>query len=304
MSLNQEKPTFILSLDLELGWGFYSNPQSEILAELRRKPDEYISAVRKLLEQLDEYDIPATWGTVGHLLLNEKGKFIHRDLPQFQEGLIEWERYQEKCSTPLYRAPDVVKSILAAEMEHEIATHGFFHLPFTNCSEEVADLELKLSKKAAKQFGVDIKSLIFPENKIDHLDVLRKNKIKFYRGQNRTNLSFLNYPGLKKVNVLINSLSFLPVSASKENKNIWKIPSSMEFYNTHFPNLVSKRAKTGINTAVITGNIFHLWLHPWALIIRGELIEELKEVLKLVNKLREKDKIQAKTMKGLIDTNP
>ena len=61
------KPIFVISLDLELGWGFISNPENEALSLLNKDPQSGRGNIELLLSLLQKYNIPATWAAVGHL---------------------------------------------------------------------------------------------------------------------------------------------------------------------------------------------------------------------------------------------
>src|SRR5688572_3897098 len=59
---------FILSLDVELAWGMFDHGGA---ARLRKQLLAEREAIRRLLELLGRYEIPATFAIVGHLFLDQ-----------------------------------------------------------------------------------------------------------------------------------------------------------------------------------------------------------------------------------------
>src|SRR5258707_15822420 len=57
----------VVSLDLELLWGYHDVGITELL---RAQCDGARTAVRRLLALFEHYEVPATWAIVGHLFLD------------------------------------------------------------------------------------------------------------------------------------------------------------------------------------------------------------------------------------------
>jgi len=290
------KPVFVISLDMELAFGAILNPKSEWLTLLRNDPQEGRGTVSLLLELLERYNIPATWAVVGHLFLDSDTakESVHQEMPQFKEGWIGWEYYSDVRRNHLYYGKDIVGKILVSSVKHEIGLHGFFHIPFSQCSREVARAEVEQGIRAANKFGVTPKSFVFPQNKIGHADVLKENGIEIYRGKSahqRENQKFL----FRKFNGAIHKIIASPASVLYKD-GIWELPSSTGFCNPQVLFPLQWRAQLGLYRAIRAKKVFHIWLHPRNLLMYRRLREDLEKFLALVAQKRDQGKIDVMTM--------
>jgi hypothetical protein len=291
------KPVFVISLDMELAWGFILNPEDKRLTLLRNDPQEGRGPVILLLKLLERYSIPATWAIVGHLFLASDGakESVHQEMPQFKEGWIDWEYYSGVRHNHLYCGKDIVEKILASPVKHEIGLHGFFHIPFSQCSREVAKAEVEQGIGAASKFGVTPRSFVFPQNKIGHIGVLEENGIEVYRGgrlqRQQENQKFL----VRKFNGATDKIIASPASTLYKD-GIWELSSSTGFCNPQqlFP--LRWRAQLGLCRAIRAKKVFHIWLHPWNLLLYIRLREDLEKFLALVAQKRDRGKIDVMTM--------
>jgi len=290
-----KNPIFILSLDLELGWGFILNQRDRILNLLKKDPQKIREKIKNLIKLFEKYNIPATWGVVGHLFLDpkERDELINETLPQFQECWLNWENYCQLTPQTLYFGRDIIKEILASVVKQEIGLQGFFHIPFRSCSQKVAEAEIRLGKEAASKFGINPKTFIFPKNMVDKIDVLRENGFQIYRGKTSGHLEGNENFFIQKVNALISRFIILPVSVLNKN-GLFEIAGSMEFYDRRIPASLVQRAEFGLNFAIATNRIFHLWFHPWSFVVCEHLDKYLENFFKFLNQKREKGKIEVK----------
>lgn len=291
------KSIFTISLDMELALGFILYPKHKYLAPLRNDPQKGRGAVDLLLKLFEKYKVPATWAIVGHLFLGlgEGKELVHRELPQFTEGWLDWDFYSSLKDDPLYYGNDIVEAILTSPVKHEIGTHGFFHIPFSLCSHEVAEAEVEMGAEGARKFGVDPKSFVFPENKIGHIDVLKEKGFQIYRGKNlarwNENQRFL----IRKFNGAIDKLVAPPVLPLYRD-GIWEIPSSMLFCDLQVPLSLLPRAELGLSRAIRANKVFHISLHPWDLLLCRSLAKDLEKFFALISQRRAKGEIQVMRM--------
>ena len=290
------KPVFVISLDMELAWGFIVNPDDERLTLLRSDPQEGRGTVSFLLELFERYNIPATWAVVGHLFLDPDGakESVHREMPQFKEGWIDWQYYSEVGRGHLYCGRDIVQRILVSPLKHEIGLHGFFHIPFSECSPEVARAEVEQGMRAANRLGITPRSFVFPQNRIGHTDVLKEQGIEIYRGESaheRQNQKFLS----RKFRGAIHQIVASPASVLYKG-GIWELPSSTGFCSTEVPFPLRWRARLGLCRAIQARKFFHIWLHPWNLLMYERLRGDLEDFLAAVAQKRDRGKIDVMTM--------
>jgi peptidoglycan/xylan/chitin deacetylase (PgdA/CDA1 family) len=303
------KAVFVISLDLELAVGFALNPERiglnserEYLALLQSNPQQTRARIDLLLKLFGKYDIKATWAVVGHLFLRpgEERCLAYREMPQFKEGWLNRDLYQGLSISPLLLyGREIVENILANPLKHEIGLHGFYHIPFDRCSREVAEAEIELGVRAASKLGVTPTSFVFPANKQGHIDLLKKNGIRIYRGETlggrqRESQNLV----VRKLNGAIDKLLVAPVFPSR-NTDVWQIPGSIFFCDTQLPFTLPWRARLGLYQAIRTNSVFHIWLHPWNLLLYKRLAKDLEEFLALVAEERDKDNIQVMTMAEL-----
>ncbi len=89
-----------------------------------------------MLELCEEYDIPATWAVVGHLML-ESCDGRHEEHPA-PDGWFDRERGEWTDREDLRFAPDLVDALLASPVDHEFASHSFSHVLFGDAATDHA----------------------------------------------------------------------------------------------------------------------------------------------------------------------
>ena len=166
-----------MSVDAELGWGFH---------DLSQAPTGRVRAGREgwrtLLDLFEYYELPATWGIVGHLFLSECDG-THPEVPAPDEWFAcgspdtVWDRHR-------FFAPDLVRSVVESPVAHDVGLHSFSHPIFgdVETSEARARAEVDAAVEAARGFGVDPTSFVFPRNRVDHRSVLADSPVTCYRG--------------------------------------------------------------------------------------------------------------------------
>jgi hypothetical protein len=303
MTQELDKPIFIISLDVELMWGFAACPSHTNIGLLKRDDAKGRGCIDFLLNIFEKHNIPATWAIVGHLFLDHCKKedgIPHKDMPRFKPDWYSDDPCTDLQKDPLYYGRDIVEEILLNRIDHEVGYHSFSHVDFSECSREVAEAEIKMSDKLAKEFGITLKSFVFPENKIGHVDLLKENGFKIYRGKNlgRYNLSqnFLT----RKFNGGIDKMIALPVEP-KWMGGIWMIPSSMFFCDPQIKYSVRLKAKLGLYRAIRTKKVFHVFLHSHNLLMYPSLKDDLDRFLGIVAKKRDEGKIEVMPMGKFVE---
>ena len=293
-----DNPIFIISLDVELIWGYTSEPTNKSISLMKNDDKNGRGCIDSLLNLFEKHNTPATWAVVGHLFLDNckcEDGIPHKDMPKFKENWYSSDPCTDIQRDPLYYGKDIVEKILSNRIEHEIGYHSFSHVPFSECSREVAEAEIKEGVRLAKEFGITFKSFVFPENKIGHVDILRENGFKIYRGENLgrydLNQSFL----IRKFNGGIDKV-IAPPAEPKWMDGIWEIPSSMMFCDPQVKFSVLPKAKIGLYRAIRSKKIFHIFLHPHNLLLYPSLKDDLDRFLGVVAKKRDEGKIEVMTM--------
>jgi len=255
-------------------------------------------SINLLLNLFDKYNISATWAIVGHLFLNEchsvNGK-PHSDMPWFTKNWFYCDPCTDIYTDPLYYGSDIVKNIISRKSNHEIGYHSFSHVDFSKCNMKVADAEIKKGLDLAKELNIKLKSFVFPNNKIGNIDVLRENGFKIYRG--RTNLrAEVSRNRIEFVkNAFKDKIKASPV-VPKLVDNLIELPASMFFGDPVFKFTALLRAKYGIDDAIKTKNIFHVYFHPHNVMMYASYLKDFESLLKYVSHRVKKRQIEVMTM--------
>lgn len=292
------KPSFIISLDTELIWGCLTHQLSKIVDLMKADKKKVRGCIDILLSLFEKYNIPATWAVVGHLFLDRcerEDGVSHKNMPRFREECYPFDPCTSIQKDPLYYGKDVIEMILSKSIGHEVAYHSFSHVIFSNCSREVAEAEIKEGIRLAKEFGITLKSFVFPKNKMGYIDLLKKYRFKIYRGENLgkydLNQNFLT----REFNGGIDKI-IAPPAEPKWMDGIREIPSSMFFYDPQIKFSVLPRAKLGLCQAIRSRKVFHIFLHPHNLLMYSSLKDDLDKFLGIVVEKRDKGKLQVMTM--------
>ena len=208
-----------------------------------------------IINTLDHYNIPITFATVGHLFLEKCTRGDHEwmtPVPHYDDHwkFTEGDWFQHDPYTDVHRdaewyAPDLIRMIQKAKAHHEISTHTFTHIDFSDrlCPPQVADDEITASIEAMKPYGLKPESIVFPGGTYGNIEVLKKHGFKIYRKNVAVDMA---YPYRDEHGLLVTptSLGFMRDFES------W----SADYYVYRF--------KTFLNRAVRTGTIAHFWFHP------------------------------------------
>ena len=298
-----KKSIFIISLDTELLWGYVAYPSNKAVSLMKNDSKKVRGYIDILLNLFEKHNIPATWAVVGHLFLDHcecEDGIPHKDMPRFKENWYSSDPCTDIKRDPLYYGKDIVDRILSNPVEHEIGYHSFSHVPFSECSREVAEAEIKEGVKLAKEFGIPLKSFVFPNNAIGHIDVLKANRFKIYRGENLTRGKMSQNILIRKFNGGIDKM-IAPPTEPEWRDGIWEIPSSMYFCDPQIKFSVLLRAKLGLYRAIRSKKVFHIFLHPHDLLMYPSLKDDLDKFLAFVAKKRDGGEIAVMTMGGFVE---
>jgi len=306
-----QKGLFAISVDLELAWGICD----QILNNgARRAISKERQIVKRLLNLMEEYEIRASWGVVGHLLQSEnpwKNGVFHPEIsrPMLTGETRDWFfQVAKDTSDPLWYGRDLINMIKNCSTEQEIGSHSFCHILYdeevANQEAIIADIRLAKEIHAANDLPFDF--FIFPRNLIGFRDLLAENGIKVYRGHEQRWYESLP---CKVVHRLLNLTYYIlgitpsTVKAKKDEHGLINIPASMlligraGFIRSLIPNKnLTRMAMAGIDSAIKKNEIFHLWFHPSNFAFNTEQqFQNLKSIFQQVNELREKGLLEQQT---------
>ena len=274
----------VISLDFELHWGVRDRypPDGRYQQNLLgvRK------AVPQMLDLFEEFDIAATWATVGFLFAasrQELESFYPAVRPEYEDPVLS--PYQEPVGDgeqddPFHFAPSLIEAICKRPRQ-EIGTHTFSHYYCLERGQTRAAFraDLESAVAIARKYGFQLRSIVFPRNQFnaDYADLLVETGILCYRGNEKswmykasaTNEQRSSKRGARFLDRYL-SLSGLNLKCWDdvlEKNGLCNVASSrfLAPYSPrlrHFDSLRLDRIIKGIQAAAICRRIFHLVWHP------------------------------------------
>jgi len=293
----------VLSLDAELAWGFH---------DYETLPEDRVTTAReswlRLLDILDEYDFPATWAVVGHLLLDSCDG-VHDDHPRsddwFDSDPGTWEG-RDKA----WYGSKLVDAIEDADADHEVASHTFSHVEMGHATRAVASAEMRECVELAEERGLSVDSVVFPRNYVGHRDVLAAYGVKSYRG-NRPRRWYdrgLLGAATRVLGWPTGTVSPPLVTPEEDEYGLVNIPASLYLFSfegrlrsaaerfTEDP--VVGMAKRGIDRASTRNGVFHMWFDLNDLTEERDF-ERLEAILKYVTEVRATTPLTVETMDSI-----
>lgn len=292
---------FIISLDFELHWGVAE------LWDVNLKKD-YFDATRKsipmVLALFEQYHIHATWATVGFLFAKNKEQllaFCPRERPTYKNKILSYYNLIEKNQIgddenedPYHYAPSLIAKILKTPNQ-ELATHTFAHYYCNEAGQTIEQFEADIKAAqniAMENFGVALKSLVFPRNQFnrDYLAIAKRNGIEVFRSNPNVWFWQNNFGRLTPVFRAMDTL--FPISRSLAFKSaevkvcdgIVELPAS-RFLRPFVPREKSirqrklKRILDEMTDAAASNSMYHLWWHPHNF---GDAVQENLEDLEII----------------------
>jgi peptidoglycan/xylan/chitin deacetylase (PgdA/CDA1 family) len=253
------KAVLVISADFELAWAWryakgFMNPYTEAIGHARTARHN----IPKILKLCEEYRLPITWATVGHLFLyscSKEGHWAHADIQRIPYHENEYWKYDrgdwfddDPCTdlhtSPEWYAPDLVKLILESKIKHEIACHTFSHIDCrdTVCDPRILKHEVQFCRDSAAKYGIELKTFVHPGHTIGNLQTLHELGFRSYRTDYA---NILGYP-------------------QKHDSGLWELQSTMEFvYKKEWSlDYHVYRYKEIINRALSHERVCVFWFHP------------------------------------------
>jgi len=313
-NINPDHGTFIISLDFELYWGIFEKGDIENRKDYFEKT---LNTIPKILELFQQYDIKATWATVGFLFYKD-GKDLCQNLPEKQPDYKNKKvsAYRHLASElpnnyPCYHfAPEIIQQIKETPGQ-EVASHTLSHY---YCMEpgqtaETFQADLQQHQKIAKSYNLNLESLVLPRNQYNQ----KYNQIAFQCGFKaiRTNPDVwfwdINRKETLFKKIFRTADAYIPVfdstfTINHTKSHILEIPASRFLRpvsgNNFLDRLRIKRIKKEMTHAAKNKKFYHLWWHPHNFGNHPlQALEELNKILNHFNILKIKYNFQSQNMK-------
>jgi hypothetical protein len=245
----------VISADLEMAWAWRYAVGA---GEAKQRAAQTRANLPGLLALFDACEVPVTWATVGHLLLDNCGRpygNAHPEIPRPPHYTNEHWRYlagdwfDDDPGTSLegdpdWYAPDLVRTILGSKVKHEVACHTFSHVDCSDghCPPEVMDAELSECRRAAEAWGIQLRSFVFPGNLPGNYASLARHGFTCYRRHGRYHLDV----------------------PRQDQYGLWQIPGGICWEKPPaWPAKAWVQALVrSLDRAMESGTLLHLWFHP------------------------------------------
>jgi len=262
-------PTFLLSFDCEGKWGFadHLSPHYQRLLNHAALADIY----RRLLDCLEKHGVRASFAFVGAFTLSPGQAAEHADwfadVPvQGRSWLQRFRADWAKQNTEGWFEPGLLQSV-RQRPQHEIACHGFSHLPLATTLVEraAARRELGAARALAQLHGLPMQTLVYPRNLCGYTGDLADFGFTGYRlghqrlpGRRQRLAALLKecWPGLRA-----------EAHAATQTPPI-AIPGGRFLNWRHGPRrqvplaLTRQRWRHALDDAIQHGGVVHLYSHP------------------------------------------
>lgn len=314
---------FVISLDFELHWGVFDKRDRDARMQCYATMQEVVPAVLALF---DQYDVNATWATVGSLFLeNEEEWQEYAPALQPQYANQKYSSYEYAQHHGLggkygdaHFAASLVR-LIAESPGQEMATHTFSHYYCLEKGQTVQQFEADLQavqQVAMAKIGKPLTSLVFPRNQYsaDYLAACARNGITavrtnpenwFWTSIGNDDTSFVR-------RLFRTGDVFIPLGAkstfSMEHVRPLSaeqpvcIPASrlLRQYDPALPAMNKvrlNRIKNEMTYAAEHDECFHLWWHPENFGFHpAQSLRELELILQHFHNLRQHCGLQTMTM--------
>jgi hypothetical protein len=293
---------FIISLDCEGMWGMADQPLPSRQFVTQKS---LALAYQKLIDLLAAYEIPATFAFVGMFVLteNERQHFEPKlgELPyRGSDWLTNFKNERAAGTLDGWFFPESLEMVKSAKI-HEIGTHGFTHIPFDgpDTPAMLYEQELSLVSELGRMKEVAFNTIVFPRNRLGHLDLIHDSGVKGYR-----ELLKAGGPALR----LIRELHIREKSQSPQNFSTSPVPiPSGHFLNwrhggrKRIPKAVTiARWNSILAHAAKRNGVAHLWTHPHNFISAPSTLTVFEKILQRVAKLRDSHGLTIQTQQDYV----
>jgi peptidoglycan/xylan/chitin deacetylase (PgdA/CDA1 family) len=201
---------------------------------------------------------------------NRKGTLALLEVAERHNIPITWAI----CGDAAVRDMKSFNAILNSSHDHEIAVHTYSHLDATATTK--GDFRSDV-RQCITSLGLESpRSFVFPWNREAHFDVLREFGFRAFRGAQRA------------------------IGPPVMQEGLWNVRPV--YYVDQKSEGAGKLMEEYLELCVRRGGVFHLWSHPWALVIDGStssMAQTMESIFQSMDALKDKSRLIASTMGGI-----
>lgn len=308
----------VISLDFEKRWGVRDQSAGDgYRANLLGVPD----SVRGSLSLFREFDVAATWATVGFLFARsraERERFAPEVRPQYADPALDPyvdETGEDEASDPVHYAASLIREV-AQTPRQELATHTFSHffcLERALNAKEAFRADIASARAIMREtVGIEPRSIVFPGNQHnpDFDDVLLEAGITCYRGNPH---SWMWTPRPRREHFVARAArladAYVPLggmhtaswSSVARPDGMCNVPASF-FLRPHSAGARLNRIIAALAHAARRREILHVWWHPHNFgIDTAAHMNVLRDLLTAFARCRDAQGMQSMTMSEAAD---
>lgn len=291
--------SLLISLDCEGKWGFSDDPR--IVDDTAISDSRLRDAYDFLFRSLEKHGLKATFAIVGLFAAGrEKTVQFIREVggePGYQQWLTVPRLAMSSGRAEGWFLEDLPGRVMATS-QHELASHGYSHLPFTfpEANELTVRHELAKMESISRDLNWGIESMVYPRNAVAYSEILGEYGIRRYRTSTEP-VTFL-----ERSWSLVGELNVWTASDQEPGSDgmisagrflNWRsgprriVPSRTTFLR--WRNICRHAAKSG--------GCAHLWFHPHNLITGHRQYELVSEVFAEAGRFVQRRELRSLTFK-------
>jgi len=205
--------------------------------------------------------------TSTRFLDNRRGSLALIELADRYEIPITWAICAKSAEDDMASYSAIVDS----STHHELGVHTYSHIDATRCSGEEFKADVV---RCIQSLGLNSpKAFVFPWNREAHFDILRELGFRSFRGKQRA------------------------IGMPVEKEGIWNIRPV--YYVDQKSRAAGPLIQSYIDLCVRRTAVFHLWTHPWSLVVNGNtepMMKTLEGVFQYLTRKREEGVLATRTL--------
>lgn len=293
--------SLLISLDCEGKWGFADDPtivHDEIINNQSLR-----AAYDFLFHSLDANELRATFAVVGLFAAGQEMAERYLRMVGGEPGFQQWlEVPRLAMSSGLthgWFCEDLPDRIIASG-RHELASHGYSHIPFSfpGTTQATARVELSAMQSISNERHWGVESMVYPRNDVAHSGILSEYGIRRHRTSTEPVTT------VQRINGLIGELNVLATSDPAPGGD--RVISPGRFLNWRAgarrvvpARITALRWRNICKHAVESGGCAHLWFHPHNVVTGHQQRELVSDVLTIAGEFVRRNELRTITFKDV-----
>lgn len=294
--------TVLLTFDCEGKWGVADKLDPHYRQCLTSRALD--ATYRDVLELLRKYRIRATFAFSAAFSVN-RSEFA-RLLPDIEDHGAAGVPWMKNALAQIDNDDgdgwfgEACFEAVAHDGTHEIASHGFSHLPWgaSYATREVVDAELALVRKVSGFRSSAVETFVYPRNQVAHTDVLPSHGFRSFRDARHS----LGRPAnlLRELNVLTPSERFGPVGRDPAALPAGHFLNWRHGLRRSIPiGVTVERWKHMLRHAARNDGVVHAWTHPENFVDGDSMFPLLERLLRVIADEQEAGHLRVVTCREL-----